>query len=191
MGLADILLIGVGLSMDAFAVALCKGLCMRKFQWGQAIIIALFFGAFQALMPAIGFFLGSRFAEYIRRFDYLVAFGLLAFIGGKMLYDAIWGESETTKPCQLKIDYRELLMLSVATSIDALAVGIAFSVQNVKILPSVAMIGVTTLILSFIGVAAGNKFGAKYEKKAQILGGAVLIGIGIKIVLEHFSLWPF
>jgi len=186
MGLADILLIGVGLSMDAFAVALCKGLCMRKFQWGQAIIIALFFGAFQALMPAIGFFLGSRFAEYIRRFDYLVAFGLLAFIGGKMLYDAIWGESESSKPCRLTIDYKELLMMAVATSIDALAVGIAFSVQSVKILPAAAMIGVTTFLLSFAGVGIGHKFGAKYERKAQILGGVVLIGIGIKIVIEHF-----
>ena len=187
----EILLIGAGLSMDALAVSLVKGLAMGRFHPRRAAVIALFFGAFQALMPLAGCLLGSRFASHIGKFDYLVSFALLAFVGGKMIWDALRGGEEDAAAKDDKLDIKELFLLAIATSIDALAVGIAFSFQQVDIVPAAVAIGVTTFLICFAGVAAGCRFGARYEKKAPLLGGIVLILIGIKIVLSHFGILPF
>ncbi|MBR2834265.1 MAG: manganese efflux pump [Coriobacteriales bacterium] len=187
MGLVELLLIAVGLSADAFAVSVCKGLGMRRINMRHTFIIALFFGGFQALMPVIGWFLGSTFARFVEPIDHWIAFGLLAFIGGKMIYDAINEEEDAPVEKDQKLDMKELVLLAIATSIDALAVGISFSLLNVNIVTSAIIIGITTFILSCIGVAVGNRFGAKFEKGAQITGGVVLIIIGLKILLEHLG----
>lgn len=189
MLLIDLFLIGVGLSMDAFAVAICKGLGMHRVNWRHSIAIALFFGGFQALMPLIGYFLGSQFASFVEPVDHWIAFALLAFIGGKMLWDAfhedddeqVGGEAE-------KLDLKELLMLAVATSIDALAVGISFAFLEVNIWEAITVIGLTTFVLSLAGVCVGNRFGARYERPSTIVGGVVLILIGLKILVEHLGL---
>jgi len=186
MGFIELLLIGAGLAMDAFAVSLCKGLNMRKINYRHTSVIALFFGGFQALMPLIGWFLGTRFLEYIEKFDHWVAFVLLAFIGGKMFLDAIKGgdECECCECGENSLNIGELTLMAIATSIDALAVGIALACQKVNIGLAISVIGITTFIICFAGVIIGNNFGAKYQKKAQICGGLVLIGIGIKILIE-------
>lgn len=186
VGFAELVLMGVGLSMDAFAVAVCKGLCMPKVRWGQAVVIALFFGGFQALMPLVGWAVGSMFSSYITAVDHWIAFGLLALIGGKMLWDAFHEEDEEVV-CQTRLDLRELTLLAVATSIDALAVGVTFAFLGVNILVAVAVIGVTTFVLSLAGVVVGNAFGSRFEKPATIAGGVVLILIGLKILLEHLG----
>lgn len=186
MGLIELLLTGVGLSMDAFAVAICKGLCMPRIRWRDALLIALFFGGFQALMPLIGWAAGSLFASYITAIDHWIAFGLLAFIGGKMLWDAFHEDGEE-KACDTHLDLRELTMLAIATSIDALAVGITFAFLGVDIWSAIAVIGITTFVLSLIGVVVGNQFGSRFEKPATIVGGIVLILIGIKILVEHLT----
>lgn len=210
MGVIELFLTGVGLSMDAFAVAVCKGLGMKRVHWGQAFVIALFFGGFQALMPLVGWAVGSLFSTYITAVDHWIAFGLLVLIGAKMLWDAFHeDESECVcgrdcascprrhtadcddpaaaeaAPAAPPLDYRELVMLAVATSIDALAVGITFAFLGVNIVAAVAIIGVTTFALSFAGVAIGNQFGSRFEKPATIAGGIVLILLGTKILLEH------
>jgi len=188
MGFWELFLVGVGLSMDAFAVAVCRGLNMRKINYKHAGIIALFFGGFQALMPLIGWLLGSQFAEYIEAFDHWIAFILLAIIGGKMIWEVIKGEEDGCETCgEDKLDLKQLLVMAIATSIDALAVGITFAFLRVSILPAVSLIGVTTFVLSFIGVAIGNRFGSKYKSKAELAGGIVLILIGLKILLEHLG----
>jgi len=187
LGYFELLTIAVGLSMDAFAVSLCQGLSMWRFSLPRAFLVAGFFGGFQALMPLLGWSLGHQFEQYITRYDHWLAFILLVLIGGKMLMEA--GHSE--KECLAfddGIDLKELSMLAVATSIDALAVGVTFAFLRVSILPSVLTIGITTFIISFIGVAMGNLFGAKFKSKAEIAGGLVLIGIGLKILLEHLQL---
>ncbi|MEC4272292.1 manganese efflux pump MntP family protein [Adlercreutzia sp. R25] len=186
MGFLELLFTGVGLSMDAFAVAVCKGLCMPKVRWGQAFVIALFFGGFQALMPLIGWAAGSLFASSIVAIDHWVAFGLLALIGAKMLGDAFREETEKTE-CKTKLDLRELTLLAIATSIDALAVGITFAFLGVNIWAAIAIIGLTTFALSLLGVVIGNQFGSRFEKPATIAGGIVLILIGLKILAEHLS----
>ena len=185
----ELVLIGVGLSMDAFAVALCKGLSMRRVNYAHAAVIALFFGVFQAVMPLIGWVLGTQFARYITSVDHWIAFALLGYIGGKMLWDALH-EAPETAPCagEGRLDLKELLMLAVATSIDALAVGITFAFLQVSILPAVATIGLITFALSFAGVVVGNRFGTRFQKKAEIAGGVVLVLIGLKILLEHLGL---
>ena len=200
MGVIELLLIGVGLSMDAFAVAVCKGLGMRSINYRHALTIALFFGVFQALMPLVGWALGSQFASLVTPVDHWIAFGLLALIGGKMLWDALHeGDAEGTGPSSEgtsrglqtdrsqgeRLDLRELTMLAVATSIDALAVGISFAFLDIDIWVAISLIGVTTFALSFAGVAIGNRFGARYEKGAAMVGGTVLICIGLKILVEH------
>lgn len=197
MGFVELLLIGVGLSMDAFAVSVCKGLGMRAINYRHALIIALFFGGFQALMPLLGWALGSQFASFVAPVDHWIAFALLAFIGGKMLWDVFHEggqEGDQSAQCACdgqgaatgeRLDLRELVMLAVATSIDALAVGITFAFLEINIWLAIATIGVTTFVLSFAGVAIGNRFGARYERGATIVGGAVLIAIGVKILLEH------
>ena len=187
MGIAELLLTAVGLSMDAFAVALCKGLNMERIKWRQALVIGLFFGAFQALMPLLGWLLGSQFERYITGVDHWIVFGLLAFVGGKMIFDALKpGEDET---CSDAFDWKELVMLSFATSIDALAVGISFAFLQVRILPSVLTIGVVTFSLSVLGVWIGHKFGARYQRKATLAGGCILVLLGIKILLEHLGVF--
>ena len=192
MGFVELFLVAVGLSMDAFAVAVCKGLCMKRLDVRQALVIALFFGGFQALMPLVGWALGTQFEQYITPVDHWIAFVLLAFIGGKMLWDAFRdGEEELSCPADGKLDLRELVMLSVATSIDALAVGITFAFLRVDIVSSVALIGATTFVLALAGVAVGHRFGARYEKPATIVGGIVLVLIGTKILLEHLGLIAF
>lgn len=193
MGLIELLLIAVGLAMDAFAVSVCKGLNMRRINYRHALIIALFFGGFQALMPFIGWLLGTRFASYIEKYDHYAAFILLAFIGVKMIIDA-WREcgEEQVKGEEKKLDIKELLVLSVATSIDALAVGVTFALlPELNIGYSVAIIGVITFLISAIGVVIGNRFGSKYQRKAEFAGGAILVIIGIKILLEGLGVINF
>ena len=182
----ELLLIGVGLSMDAFAVSICKGLAMRRVNKKQAFVIGLFFGGFQALMPFIGWALGTQFESYITSIDHWIAFVLLVFIGGKMLWDVFHEKEESAaEKSDARLDHKELFMLAIATSIDALAVGIAFACLDVQIWSSVSIIGCVTLVLSFCGVWIGNRFGNRFEKKAEIAGGVVLILIGVKILLDH------
>ena len=193
MGFIELFLIGVGLSMDAFAVSVCEGLNMReKLNIKHAGIIALFFGGFQAIMPLIGYFLGVNFESLIKSFDHWIAFVLLGFIGGKMIWEAVTEKDEENEDnADGSLNIKELFMLAVATSIDALAVGITFAFLSVNIWSSVSIIGVTTFILAFIGVIIGNKFGSKYKNKAEIAGGAILILIGTKILLEHLGIINF
>lgn len=184
MSVWELLLIAVGLSMDAFAVAVCKGLHMRRLSLPQTGAIALCFGGFQALMPFLGWLLGSGFAAYIESVDHWIAFGLLAFLGVRMILEAIKGEDEDHDGATLRLP--DLLMLGVATSIDALAVGVAFAVlPDVNIGFSVLFIGVTTFVLSAVGVIVGNKCGDRFGGKAGILGGVILCAIGTKILIEH------
>lgn len=191
MGIVELALIAVGLSMDAFAVSVCKGLGMKRLDMGQALVIALFFGGFQALMPLAGWALGSGFQSYIEPVDHWIAFALLAFIGGKMLYDAFHEEDgdEPVAGEAARLDLKEILMLAIATSIDALAVGVSFAFLQVDIVPAISLIGVITFALSLVGVAAGHQFGARFEKPATIVGGVVLILIGLKILLEHLGVF--
>lgn len=193
MGFVELFLIGVGLSMDAFAVSICKGLGMKRLNMKQALVIGLFFGGFQALMPLIGWALGTQLADFITPIDHWIAFVLLVVIGGKMLLDAFRGgdEEEAGEPKDTSLDFKELLMLAIATSIDALAVGITFAFLGVNIVCAIVIIGVTTFVLSVGGVAVGHAFGARYEKGATIAGGIVLILIGCKILLEHLGILPF
>lgn len=196
MGFVELLMIGVGLSMDAFAVSICKGLGMKRVNWAHAAVIAAFFGGFQALMPLLGWALGTQFAQFITPIDHWIAFGLLAFIGAKMLWDAFHedgecGECDKGGAGDGPLDLRELLMLAVATSIDALAVGITFAFLGVSIWGAILVIGLTTFVLSFVGVAVGNQFGSRFEKPATIVGGIVLILIGAKILVEHLGLLAF
>ncbi len=238
MGFVELLLIGVGLSMDAFAVAVCKGLAMKRVNYRHALVIALMFGGFQALMPLVGWALGTQFEQYITPVDHWIAFVLLAFIGGKMLWEALHGEAgagdgaaaegeagaeaagtssggtvgagteaagtsgagaavagatgdfgaaQATGEAKERLDMRELVLMAIATSIDALAVGITFAFLQVDIVPAVALIGATTFVLSLGGVVLGNQFGARFEKPASVVGGVVLILIGLKILLEHLG----
>ena len=185
MGFAELLLLGVGLSMDAFAVSVCKGLAMKKATLKAELTCGVWFGGFQALMPLIGFYLGTLFAEAIQAFDHWVAFGLLVLIGGNMLKEALGEEEEC--PCA-DLSVRTMFLMAVATSIDALAVGISLAmVGDVNIWAAVSLIGVTTFALSAVGVAVGNVFGSRYEKKAEMAGGIILILLGVKILLEHLG----
>ena len=188
MSLLDILLLGVGLSMDAFAVAICKGLAMRKVNKRQMFVIALFFGGFQALMPLIGWALGTTFAKKIVAYDHWIAFILLLYVGGKMVVDAIkeWKDKDCVEEMDPPLDFKKLTLLAIATSIDALACGVTFSFEeNFNILRAIAIIGVTTFVISSGGVYVGNIFGDRYKAKAQLLGGIILIFLGVKILLEH------
>lgn len=183
----ELFLISVGLSMDAFAVAVCKGLNMRKVNKVHCLVIALFFGGFQALMPLIGWILGSQFEQYIVAVDHWIAFILLGIIGGKMIKEALGEDEEEIAKKDSKLDMKELFVLAVATSIDALAVGITFAFLQVNIVPAITIIGCTTFVLSTIGVFVGNIFGSKYKSKAELAGGIILILIGLKILFEHLG----
>lgn len=189
MTLLEIFLIGIGLSMDAFAVAICKGLAMpNKVDKKGALLIALYFGVFQAVMPALGWLLGSQFARYVTRLAPWIAFILLAWIGGNMVRESLSKEEKEEEETG-SVSHKELLVLAVATSIDALAVGVTFSMLElaVSIAVAVGLIGCTTFVISLAGVYVGNVFGAKYKSKAEFVGGAILILIGVKILLEHFG----
>ena len=188
MSVVDIFLFGVGLSMDAFAVAICKGLAMKQVNKKQMFMIALFFGGFQALMPLIGFILGSAFADMISTYDHWIAFVLLLYIGGKMAIEAIkeWKDEDKVEIMDPPLDYKELTLLAIATSIDALACGVTFSFyKGFNILRAILIIGLTTFAISAGGVYVGNIFGNKFKAKAQLLGGFILIFLGVKILLEH------
>ncbi len=192
MGLWEVFLIGVGLAMDAFSVAVCKGLTMPKIDKKQTAVIALFFGGFQALMPFLGWALGKQFESYITAVDHWIAFILLGIIGGKMIYDVIKNNGKEEECCTCgKLDLKELFTMAVATSIDALATGITFAFLKVNILSAISVIGITTFILAVIGVLLGHKFGAKWKDKASLAGGIVLILLGTKILLEHLGIFSF
>lgn len=183
MSLLEIILIGIGLSMDAFAVSITNGLTCTNLKRSQMLWIAICFGGFQGLMPVIGFFLGKAFETYITSFDHWIALVLLGYIGGKMIYDAL-SKHEEEKAFELTA--KTLLIQGVATSIDALAVGVSFAaLQDVKILPAAAIITGTTFAISLVGVAFGKKVGTKMGDRAQLVGGLILIAIGIKIFVEH------
>ena len=189
----ELFLLGVGLSMDAFAVSVCKGLGMRKLDKKQALIIGLYFGGFQALMPLIGWLLGSQFQQYITSIDHWIAFILLGFIGGKMMVEAVreWNEEETVEVMDAPIDHKNMFVLAVATSIDALAVGITFAFLNTPIIEAITIIGITTMVLSIIGVIVGNFFGSRYKSKAEFIGGLIRVLLGLKILLEHLGILTF
>ena len=186
MSFVEILLIGIGLSMDAFSVSICKGLTTKRFSWKMALTCGLWFGFFQALMPMIGYFLGAQFQQYIEAYDHWIAFVLLFLIGANMIREAVWGKTENgerrTENAQL-----DMLLLAIATSIDALAVGVSFACIQVRLWSSVLIIGVTTFLFSILGVKIGNVFGSRFEKSAGIIGGIILILIGLKILLEHLG----
>ena len=186
MGLVEIILIAVSLAMDAFAVSICKGLSMKKMNWKKAIIIALYFGLFQGGMPLIGYLLGVGFEESIKFIDHWIAFGLLAFIGGNMIKEAL--SKNEDDEVDDKVDFKTMIVLAIATSIDALAIGVTFAFLNVNIILAVSLIAAITFVISCIGVKLGNVFGDKYEKKAELAGGIVLILIGLKILLEHLGI---
>lgn len=185
MGNIELFLISLGLAMDAFSVAVCKGLSMKKNDIKKAVIIGLWFGFFQGIMPAFGFYLGNTFEFFIDSIDNLIAFILLSFIGINMVREAFKKDERSIND---DISFKCMLILAIATSIDALTVGITFAFFNIDILFATLMIGIVTFILSIFGVRIGNKFGDKYEKRAQISGGVILICLGLKNLLEHFSL---
>ena len=189
----ELFLLGIGLSMDAFAVSVCKGLGMRRLNKKQALIIGLYFGGFQALMPLIGWLLGSQFQKYITSIDHWIAFVLLGFIGGKMMIEAIreWNEEETVDVMDAPLDHKNMLVLAVATSIDALAVGITFAFLDTPIIEAITIIGITTMVISIIGVVVGNFFGSRYKSKAEFIGGLILVLLGLKILLEHLGILVF
>ena len=188
MGFWELLLLAVGVSMDAFAVSVCKGLSMQKAGLKESSICGVWFGGFQALMPLIGFFLGTLFADAIVAFDHWVAFGLLGIIGFNMLKEA-FSKDEEEETCGCDLSFKTMLVMAVATSIDALAVGISLAMAgNVNIWVAILLIGITTGVLSGVGVKIGNVFGSRFEKKAQIAGGAILILLGLKILLEHLGI---
>ncbi len=185
MGMLELFLIAVGLSMDAFAVSVCKGLSLGKIRWKHMAIAGLWFGGFQALMPLLGYFFGSFFTEFINAYSHWVAFILLAIIGGNMIKEAFDSEDEEMDCC---MQPKSMLVLAIATSIDALAVGVSFAFMKVKIFWAVLFIGATTFVLSAAGVKIGSVFGVKYKSKAELAGGLVLIAIGVKILLEGLGL---
>ena len=188
MTFIELLLIAIGLSMDAFSVSICKGLTTKKFSWRMALVCGLWFGFFQALMPIIGYFLGAQFQEMIEAYDHWIAFGLLFLIGANMIREAVWGKEESQDG---SLGFKTMLLLAIATSIDALAVGVSFACIRVKLWSSVIVIGLTTFVFSVLGVKIGNVFGSKYEKSAGIIGGIMLILIGLKILLEHLGVIAF
>lgn len=183
MSLTELFFIAVGLSMDAFAVAVCKGLATPKITFKKATWMGLWFGGFQALMPAIGYFVGYRFQEKITAYDHWIAFLLLLFIGGNMIKEALSKDEECTNA---SLAVKDMFLLAIATSIDALAVGVTFAfLPDVPIVPAVSFIGVITFLLSAIGMKIGNVFGTRYKSKAELAGGIILVLIGAKILIEH------
>ena len=187
MHFAELFLIGVGLSMDAFAVSICKGLSVRSHRPKHALLAGLYFGGFQFLMPVIGWLLGYRFEAMIQSVDHWIAFVLLVLIGANMIKESFGEDDELSDD----FGFRTMLLLAVATSIDALAVGVTFAFLEVKILPAASLIGVTTFVFSAAGIYIGHVFGKRYKAKAERLGGCILILIGLKILLEHLGIIDF
>ena len=189
MSIWEILLLGVGLSMDAFAVSICKGLSVKKVKWQHLLCVGAYFGIFQALMPTIGYFLGSTFEQYITAFDHWVAFVLLTAIGANMIKESFSKEESETNS---SFAFKTMLLMALATSIDALAVGITFALlPDVNVPLAVCLIGVTTFVCSAAGLKVGNLFGLRYKAKAELAGGIILILIGLKILLEHLGVISF
>ena len=189
MGLLELFLLAIGLSMDAFAVSVCKGLASNKASLRNMTKCGAWFGGFQALMPIIGYFLGTIFAKAITAFDHWIAFALLAFIGANMLKEAFAKDKNDDNDKNADYSIKTMFTLAVATSIDALAVGVSLAMTgNVNIWAAVLLIGATTFVLSAIGVKVGSIFGNMFEKKAQIAGGLILILLGVKILLEHLGI---
>lgn len=187
MSLAELFILAIALSMDAFAVSICKGLSMKKMSWKNAAIAGLYFGGFQAGMPLIGYLLGVQFKHLITSIDHWIAFVLLAFIGISMIKES----REESENLNDSFDVKTMFLLAVATSIDALAVGVTFAFLTVDIVPAVSFIGIVTFVFSFVGIKIGNVFGAKYKSKAELAGGIILILIGLKILLEHLEVIAF
>lgn len=183
----ELILIAVGLSMDAFSVSICKGLTTQRFSWRTALTCGLWFGSFQALMPVVGYFLGAQFQEMIETYAHWIAFGLLFLIGTNMIREAVWGKKEKDEN-NGSLDLKTMFLLAIATSIDALAIGVSFACIQVKIWIAISIIGVITFLFSILGVKIGNVFGSKYEKSAEIIGGIILILIGLKILFEHLGI---
>ena len=187
MNIFELLLIAVGLSMDAFSVSICKGLTTQRFSWRTALACGLWFGSFQALMPVVGYFLGAQFQEMIETYAHWIAFGLLFLIGTNMIREAVWGKKEKDENNGF-LDFKTMFLLAIATSIDALAIGVSFACIQVNIWIAISIIGVITFLFSILGVKIGNVFGSKYEKSAEIIGGIILIIIGLKILFEHLGI---
>lgn len=184
MSIAELLIIAVGLSMDAFAVAVCKGLSLRQLKWKHSLIVGLYFGGFQAAMPVFGYLLGYQFKDQITRWDHWIAFFLLLFIGAGMIKESLERGEES---CDPSLSVHSMTLLAVATSIDALAVGVSFAFFNVRIVPASILIGVTTFLLSVAGVRTGHVFGARWKSRAELTGGVILILMGVKILAEHLE----
>lgn len=187
MGLIGLFFIAVGLSMDAFAVSICKGLAMKQFTWKKGCIAGVWFGGFQGLMPAAGYLLGVQFKEAIVSIDHWIAFLLLGIIGGNMVKEAVTEKDACDINANASLDIKTMLPLAVATSIDALAVGVTFAFLQAPIIPAVSFIGIVTFTISVAGVKIGNIFGTKYQSKAELAGGIILILMGVKILLEHLG----
>ena len=187
MGFVELLLLAIGLSMDAFAVSICKGLATKEVSVREMCTAGIWFGGFQALMPLIGYLLGTTFADAITGFDHWIAFALLAFIGGNMVREA-FSKQEEDEDVNDSFGAKTMFIMAVATSIDALAVGVTFAFLKVQIIPAIGFIGIITFLFSFCGVKIGNLFGGRYEKKAELIGGIILILIGVKILLEHLGI---
>ena len=186
MGIVELILIGVGLAMDAFAVSICKGLSMKKkINYKKALIVALYFGLFQGGMPLIGYLLGVSFEEIVLSIDHWIAFILLGIIGIGMIKESLGDEEESLND---KVDFKTMVILAIATSIDALAIGVTFAFLNVNIILAALLICVITFVISYFGVVFGNKFGDKFGSKAELVGGIILILMGLKILLEHLEI---
>ena len=186
MSLLSLFLLAAGLSMDAFAVSVCKGLALKKIEWKSAALVGLWFGAFQALMPLLGYLAGAQFRDIIAAYDHWIAFGLLLLIGGNMIREALFDREEALPDASLSA--KAMLPLAIATSIDALAAGITFAFLSVQVWSAVLLIGLVTFLFSATGVRIGGVFGGRFEKKAEVLGGAILILLGTKILLEHLEI---
>lgn len=197
MNIIELFIIAVGLSMDAFAVAVCKGLSMKKINIGKSAVVGLYFGIFQAVMPLIGYFLGIQFHVIINSVDHWIAFVLLALIGGNMVRESLKKDDEAVidsmaeEVAEDPLNFKNMIMLSIATSIDALAVGVTFAFLDVNIAPAVSIIGSVTFILSMVGVKIGNVFGNIYKLRAEFTGGVILVLMGAKILLEHLGVINF
>lgn len=197
MSLSELFIIAVGLSMDAFAVAICKGLSVQKAKIRHMAITGLYFGIFQAGMPLIGYLVGKQFAQYITRFDHWIAFILLGLIGANMIRESLSKDDDDECECGCEeknssFGFKAMLPMAIATSIDALAIGVSFALlPDVDIVPAVSFIGIITFALSFAGVKIGNVFGAKFKSKAELAGGVILVLMGLKILLEHLGVINF
>ena len=185
LGIIELVVLSIGLAMDAFAVSICKGLSMKKMNWKNAVIVGLYFGIFQALMPLLGYILGMNFQNKIASIDHWVAFILLGIIGINMIKESLSKENDISND---SVKFKDMIILAIATSIDALAVGITFAFLKVSIYIPIACIGIITFIMSFIGVQIGTKFGNKFNNKAETVGGIILILMGFKILLEHLRI---